>query len=370
MSTMSIPRLSALRRRSLWASRPRCGAGPGAGRHHRQREPGAPAAAADRHPAFGGDGAGAQISAGGQRRPRALGPLPPARPGAPSASSAGRQRRSRPSTPGRRSAPRRCWPARSRPAPTGGCASISGCGTSTPATSWSASSSPPRPENWRTHRPQDRRRGLREADRREGLFRHPRGVRRRERAEDQARDAGWRSWTRTAPTPATSPTAPTMVFTPRFSAQRQEITYMALRADRRLDLPAQHRDRPRGGAGPVPGHEMFAPRFSPDGSKVAFSAEKDGDTDIYVMDLRQPRAEAADHGPGDRHLAVILAGRRPDRLQLRPRRLAAALCDERRRLGRAAHLVRRRPLHHAGLEPGRQADRLHQAGRARASTSG
>jgi TolB protein len=30
---------------------------------------------------------------------------------------------------------------------------------------------------------------------------------------------------------------------------------------------------------------VFAPRFSPDGRKVAFSAEKAGNTDIYVMDL-------------------------------------------------------------------------------------
>ena len=31
---------------------------------------------------------------------------------------------------------------------------------------------------------------------------------------------------------------------------------------------------------------VFAPRFSPDGSKVAFSVERGGNTDIFVMDLR------------------------------------------------------------------------------------
>jgi TolB protein len=31
---------------------------------------------------------------------------------------------------------------------------------------------------------------------------------------------------------------------------------------------------------------VFAPRFSPDGSHVAFSVEKNGNSDIYVMDLR------------------------------------------------------------------------------------
>ena len=31
---------------------------------------------------------------------------------------------------------------------------------------------------------------------------------------------------------------------------------------------------------------VFAPRFSPDGGKVAFSVERGGNSDIYVMDLR------------------------------------------------------------------------------------
>ena len=49
---------------------------------------------------------------------------------------------------------------------------------------------------------------------------------------------------------------------------------------------------------------VFAPRFSPDGRKVAFSVETAGNTDVWVMDLRQPRHAAADHRPGNRHLAV------------------------------------------------------------------
>ena len=35
---------------------------------------------------------------------------------------------------------------------------------------------------------------------------------------------------------------------------------------------------------------VFAPRFSPDGGRVAFSLERGGNSDIYVMDLRS-RAE-------------------------------------------------------------------------------
>ena len=55
---------------------------------------------------------------------------------------------------------------------------------------------------------------------------------------------------------------------------------------------------------------VFAPRFSPDGSKVAFSVERGGNTDIYVMNLRSRDLDAAHHRPVDRHLAVVLAGRR------------------------------------------------------------
>ena len=56
------------------------------------------------------------------------------------------------------------------------------------------------PDNWRriAHIVSDR--GLRAADRREGLFRHPHRVHRRDRAEGAPRQAPRRSWIRTAPT--------------------------------------------------------------------------------------------------------------------------------------------------------------------------
>ncbi|HUZ11637.1 MAG TPA: Tol-Pal system beta propeller repeat protein TolB [Caulobacteraceae bacterium] len=76
----------------------------------------------------------------------------------------------------------------------------------------------------------------------------------------------------------------TMVFSPRFSAKRQEITYMVLRPTgssiylKNLDTGREE----------VLGHfrgMTMAPRFSPDDSKVAFAAERNGMTDIYVMNL-------------------------------------------------------------------------------------
>ena len=48
------------------------------------------------------------------------------------------------------------------------------------------------------HRPHHRRRDLPDAHRREGLFRQPHRVRRRDRAEATSASSGWRSWTRTA----------------------------------------------------------------------------------------------------------------------------------------------------------------------------
>ncbi len=75
-----------------------------------------------------------------------------------------------------------------------------------------------------------------------------------------------------------------LVFTPRFSANSQEITYMALRPTGST-LYLLNIDTGRQEAlGHFPGM-VFAPRFSPDGRKVVFSAEKAGDTDVYVMDL-------------------------------------------------------------------------------------
>ena len=61
---------------------------------------------------------------------------------------------------------------------------------------------------------------------------------------------------------------------------------MALRHDRGQHLSEEHRDRAaRRSLGRFPGMTMLAPRFSPDGSKVVFSVDSDGETNIYMMDL-------------------------------------------------------------------------------------
>jgi len=77
-----------------------------------------------------------------------------------------------------------------------------------------------------------------------------------------------------------------MVFAPRFSTKRQEITYMVLRPTG-ASIYLKNLDTGREEVlGHFPDMTMtMAPRFSPDDSKVAFAAEKNGAVNIYVMDL-------------------------------------------------------------------------------------
>ena len=77
-----------------------------------------------------------------------------------------------------------------------------------------------------------------------------------------------------------------MVFAPRFSSRRQEITYMVVRpTGSTIYLKSLETGREEV-LGRFPGMTMtMAPRFSPDDSKVAFAAIKGGASNIYVMDL-------------------------------------------------------------------------------------
>ena len=77
-----------------------------------------------------------------------------------------------------------------------------------------------------------------------------------------------------------------VVLNPRFSSTSQQITYAALSKDAvkvyLFDIDTGRRET----VGSFSGELAFAPRFSPDGSKVALSVGKNGNTDIYVVDLR------------------------------------------------------------------------------------
>ena len=79
----------------------------------------------------------------------------------------------------------------------------------------------------------------------------------------------------------------TIAITPRFSPTLQEIVYMAYAEDRsppRVYLQNVDSNR-RELLGNFPGMS-FAPRFSPDGTKVVMSISENGQSDIYEMDVR------------------------------------------------------------------------------------
>ncbi len=76
-----------------------------------------------------------------------------------------------------------------------------------------------------------------------------------------------------------------IVMTPRFSSNSQEITYMELKPAGSAIYLFNLETARRESLGQFQGM-VFAPRFSPDGSKVAFSVERGGNSDVFVMDLR------------------------------------------------------------------------------------
>jgi TolB protein len=77
-----------------------------------------------------------------------------------------------------------------------------------------------------------------------------------------------------------------IVLTPRFSPNRQEITYMSYESGQPRVYLLQIETGQRELVGNFPGM-TFAPRFSPDGQKVIMSLMRDdGNSNIFAMDLR------------------------------------------------------------------------------------
>lgn len=89
-----------------------------------------------------------------------------------------------------------------------------------------------------------------------------------------------------------------LVLTPRFSPSTQTITYLSYGTNNKprvyiYDLETGRQEV----VGDFPGM-TFAPRFSPDGNKVAMSLSKNGNSDIYVMDLRARNPQQLTNSPG------------------------------------------------------------------------
>ncbi|MBN9466056.1 Tol-Pal system beta propeller repeat protein TolB [Brevundimonas sp.] len=89
-----------------------------------------------------------------------------------------------------------------------------------------------------------------------------------------------------------------VIMSPRFSmSQPDEITYVALGKDySRIYLYNLTTGR-RESLGEFDG-QVLAPRFSNDGTKIAFSIIRNGNTDIYVMDLRSRQLKRLTTDPG------------------------------------------------------------------------
>ena len=123
-----------------------------------------------------------------------------------------------------------------------------------------------------------------------------------------------------------------LVLTPRFSPTTQEITYMSFGQRRAAGLSAQHRNQPARGGRRFP-NMSFSPRFSPDGQRVIMSLQEGGNSDLFVLDLRSKQKTQLTTA-GDRHRAVLFAGRHAHLLRKRSRRLPADLRHELRTAGR------------------------------------
>ncbi|MBV1900516.1 MAG: Tol-Pal system beta propeller repeat protein TolB [Kordiimonadaceae bacterium] len=88
-----------------------------------------------------------------------------------------------------------------------------------------------------------------------------------------------------------------LVLTPRFSPNRQEVTYLSYYKDQPRVYLFNVLSNKSEVLGDFP-NMTFAPRFSPDGNKVIMSLAEDGNTDIYVMDLRSRKVTKLTDNPG------------------------------------------------------------------------
>ena len=79
------------------------------------------------------------------------------------------------------------------------------------------------------------------------------------------------------------------------------------------------------------GAQNYLPMFSPDGTQLAFTSNRDGNPEIYVMNRRRSGFAAADQSSGHRHDADLVADRHADRLHVGARRRAVDLGGRRRR---------------------------------------
>ena len=231
------------------------------------------------------------------------------------------------------------------------------------------------------HRPHHRRRDLRAAARREGLFRHPHRLHRRAPARATGSTKRLAIMDQDSENNRFLTDGSWLVLTPRFHPTRDEIAFMSYANNRprvylfnlgigpqqrarrlpRHDLRAALRARrqQRGDVGrdaaavrtssavdlgsrasrrlTDSGAIDVSPCYSPDGSQIVFNSDRGGDQQLYVMGAGGGGAQAHQLRLRPLRHAGLVAARRPDRLHPLRRRIRQLL-DRRHasgRLGRA-----------------------------------
>ena len=149
-----------------------------------------------------------------------------------------------------------------------------------------------------------------------------------------------------------------LVLTPRFNPTAQMIAYMSYIQERPrvylFDLETGRQEV----LGNFP-NMTFSPRFSPDGKSVVMALETNGNSDIYLMDLATRTSKRLTNDPAIDTAPSFSPDGTADHVRIRSRRLAADLCDERRRHECAPNQFRPGTQRNAGLDSARRSDRIH-----------
>ena len=128
----------------------------------------------------------------------------------------------------------------------------------------------------------------------------------------------------------------TMVLTPRLSPKAAQLAYVSFAGGmpqvRVLDVGSGA----AAAAGARATRSASRRAFRPTARRIVFSMMPAPNSDIYVAGAGRRAAAAADDLARHRHRPELLARRKQDRVRKRPRRIAAALRDERRRLATSA----------------------------------
>ena len=122
-------------------------------------------------------------------------------------------------------------------------------------------------------------------------------ARTRRLAAGAAQSSAWPSWTRTAPTPCSCTDGPEQVLTPASPPPAARSPTCRCAPTAPGCTCSTWRQARRESLGDFPGY-AYAPRFSPDGSKVAFSLNTGGNSDIEVVDLASHAARRITNDPG------------------------------------------------------------------------